>query len=151
MQSSSSAASGLRDVFIVGAVSLLAGTSAQPPGLRADPTPPNRSLRLVAVSRKQARTPVGSFQGALKQASAVELGVTAVKGVLSQAKVEPSQVEDLYFGQVLQAGAGQSPARQVVIGAGMPETTEATTINKVRAHAPALKRAEPQGPCSREC
>ncbi|BGP56492.1 hypothetical protein JCM8202_004612 [Rhodotorula sphaerocarpa] len=99
MQSSSSAASGLRDVFIVGA----------------------------------ARTPVGSFQGALKQASAVELGVTAVKGVLSQAKVEPSQVEDLYFGQVLQAGAGQSPARQVVIGAGMPETTEATTINKVCA------------------
>lgn len=83
----------------------------------------------------QARTPVGSFQGALKQASAVELGITAVKGVLAQARVEPAQVEDLYFGQVLQAGAGQSPARQVVLGAGMPDTTEATTINKVRREA----------------
>ncbi|GAA5962371.1 hypothetical protein JCM8115_001468 [Rhodotorula mucilaginosa] len=80
-----------------------------------------------------ARTPVGSFQGALKQASAVELGITAVKGVLAQARVEPAQVEDLYFGQVLQGGAGQSPARQVVLGAGMPDTTEATTINKVCA------------------
>jgi acetyl-CoA C-acetyltransferase len=83
----------------------------------------------------QARTPVGSFQGALKQASAVELGITAVKGVLAQARVEPAQVEDLYFGQVLQGGAGQSPARQVVLGAGMPDTTEATTINKVRCRA----------------
>ncbi|CDR39589.1 RHTO0S04e06788g1_1 [Rhodotorula toruloides] len=80
-----------------------------------------------------ARTPVGSFQGALKAATAVQLGVAAVKGVLAQAQVKPDQVEDLYFGQVLQAGAGQSPARQVVLGAGMPESTEATTINKVCA------------------
>ncbi|GAA5858765.1 hypothetical protein JCM1840_006547 [Sporobolomyces johnsonii] len=80
-----------------------------------------------------ARTPVGSFQGVLSKASAVQLGVAAVKGVLSQANVKPEQVEDLYFGQVLQGGAGQSPARQVVIGAGLPDTTEATTINKVCA------------------
>ncbi|GAA5971054.1 hypothetical protein JCM21900_003606 [Sporobolomyces salmonicolor] len=79
-----------------------------------------------------ARTPVGSFQGVLSKASAVQLGVAAVKGVLSQAHVKPEQVEDLYFGHVLQGGAGQSPARQVVIGAGLPDTTEATTINKVR-------------------
>ncbi|BGP17656.1 hypothetical protein JCM10213_004640 [Rhodosporidiobolus nylandii] len=97
--SSSTAQSGLRDVFIVGA----------------------------------ARTPVGSFQGQLSKASAVQLGVAAVKGVLAQANVKPEQVEDLYFGQVLQGGAGQSPARQVVIGAGLPETTEATTVNKVCA------------------
>ncbi|TNY19355.1 Thiolase, N-terminal domain-containing protein [Rhodotorula diobovata] len=80
-----------------------------------------------------ARTPVGSFQGALKGASAVQLGVAAVKGVLSQSKVPADQVEDLYFGQVLQGGSGQSPARQVVLGAGMPESTEATTVNKVCA------------------
>ncbi|CEQ41573.1 SPOSA6832_03305 [Sporobolomyces salmonicolor] len=80
-----------------------------------------------------ARTPVGSFQGVLSKASAVQLGVAAVKGVLSQANVKPEQVEDLYFGHVLQGGAGQSPARQVVIGAGLPDTTEATTINKVCA------------------
>ncbi|GAA5898479.1 hypothetical protein JCM6882_007789 [Rhodosporidiobolus microsporus] len=80
-----------------------------------------------------ARTPVGSFQGVLSKASAVQLGVAAVKGVLAQSSVEPAQVEDLYFGQVLQGGAGQSPARQVVIGAGLPETTEATTVNKVCA------------------
>ncbi|ORY88314.1 Thiolase, N-terminal domain-domain-containing protein [Leucosporidium creatinivorum] len=80
-----------------------------------------------------SRTPVGSFQGALSKASAVQLGVAAVKGVLAQSGVAPDQVEDLYFGNVLQANVGQSPARQVVIGSGLPETTEATTINKVCA------------------
>lgn len=103
----------------------------------ADPTlffgvsPPGRTILPAPLHTQQARTPVGSFQGALKQASAVELGVAAVKGVLAQARVEPAQVEDLYFGQVLQGGAGQSPARQVVLGSGMPDTTEATTVNKV--------------------
>lgn len=63
--------------------------------------------------------------------SAVQLGVAAVKGALTQSGVKPDQVEDVYFGNVLQAGVGQSPARQVVLGAGMPDSTEATTINKV--------------------
>jgi acetyl-CoA C-acetyltransferase len=80
----------------------------------------------------QSRTPVGSFQGVLAKVPATQLGVAAVKGVLAASNVKPEQVEDLYFGQVLQGGAGQSPARQVVIGAGLPESTEATTINKVR-------------------
>ena len=66
---------------------------------------------------------------------AVQLGVTAVKAALAQSGVKAEQVEDLYFGNVLQAGVGQSPARQVVIGAGLPETTEATTINKVSSRA----------------
>jgi acetyl-CoA C-acetyltransferase len=78
-----------------------------------------------------ARTPVGSFQGMFSKLSAVNLGVAAVEGVLAQAGVKPDQVEDLYFGNVLQGNVGQSPARQVVIGSGMPESTEATTINKV--------------------
>jgi len=80
-----------------------------------------------------ARTPVGSFQGAFAKVPAVQLGITAVKGALEQANVKPDQVEDIYFGNVLQANVGQSPARQVALGAGCPDTTEATTINKVCA------------------
>lgn len=55
-----------------------------------------------------------------------------MNGALKQANLKPEAIEDLYFGNVLQAGVGQSPARQVVLGAGMPDGTEATTINKVR-------------------
>jgi acetyl-CoA C-acetyltransferase len=86
---------------------------------------------LLTVRTLQARTPVGSFQGVFAKVSAVDLGIAAVKGVLAQSGVKPDQVEDIYFGNVLQAGVGQSPARQVVLGAGCPDTTEATTINKV--------------------
>jgi hypothetical protein len=78
-----------------------------------------------------ARTPVGSFQGVFAKVSAVQLGIAAVNGAMHNAGVKPDMVEDLYFGNVLQAGVGQSPARQVVLGTGMPEATEATTINKV--------------------
>ncbi|SGY76056.1 BQ5605_C005g03464 [Microbotryum silenes-dioicae] len=80
-----------------------------------------------------ARTPVGSFLGSLSKVSAVQLGVAAVQGALSQVSINPSEIEDVYFGNVLQAGVGQSPARQVAIGAGLNESTEATTINKVCA------------------
>ncbi|KAK4052764.1 hypothetical protein OIV83_002051 [Microbotryomycetes sp. JL201] len=77
------------------------------------------------------RTPVGSFQGALAKASAVQLGVTAVKGALAKANIDPQLVEEVYFGNVLQGGVGQSPARQVALGAGCSNEAEATTINKV--------------------
>lgn len=80
-----------------------------------------------------ARTPVGSFLGALAKVPAVNLGIAAVSSALKSAQVKPDQVEDLYFGQVLQAGVGQSPARQVVLGVGCPDSTEATTVNKVCA------------------
>ena len=80
---------------------------------------------------EQARTPIGSFNGVFKTVKAPQLGITAVKAALEMAKVKPDQVEDAYLGNVLQAGVGQSPARQVVLGAGCPDTTEATTINKV--------------------
>ncbi|GAA6022998.1 hypothetical protein JCM11491_000351 [Sporobolomyces phaffii] len=99
----------------------MSSSSAAPSGLR--------EVFIVGASR----TPVGSFQGVLAKVPAVQLGVAAVKGVLAASNVQPDQVEDLYFGQVLQGGAGQSPARQVVIGAGLPDSTEATTINKVCA------------------
>ena len=64
---------------------------------------------------------------------APKLGIAAVAGALKQAGVKPDQVEDVYMGNVLSAGMGQAPARQVVLGVGCPPTTEATTINKVCA------------------
>lgn len=80
-----------------------------------------------------ARTPVGRFRGALREYSAVELGVLAVKELLRRAGIEPESgvVDELLFGQVLQAGSGQAPARQVALGAGLPPSIPATTINKV--------------------
>ena len=80
-----------------------------------------------------ARTPIGSFMGALSSISAVDLGIMAVKELCSRVGFDASSgiVDDVYFGQVLQAGSGQNPARQVTLGAGLPVTTSASTINKV--------------------
>ena len=80
-----------------------------------------------------ARTPVGKYRGALASQSAVDLGVHAVQGLLERVGIDPTSgiIDDVLFGQVLQAGAGQAPARQVALGAGMPFNTPATTINKV--------------------
>jgi len=80
-----------------------------------------------------ARTPIGKFRGSLSGYSAVELGTIAVKELLSRLQIEPSSniVDEVLFGQVLQAGAGQNPARQVALGAGLPVSTPCTTINKV--------------------
>ena len=65
--------------------------------------------------------------------TATELGVVALKHAFEQSKVDPSVVEEIYFGNVVQAGVGQSPARQVALGAGMQTSSDATTINKVCA------------------
>ncbi|MDP6324287.1 MAG: thiolase family protein [Candidatus Thalassarchaeaceae archaeon] len=80
-----------------------------------------------------ARTPVGRYRGALANQTAVELGIHAVRGLLERVNIDPTSgiIDDVLFGQVLQAGAGQAPARQVALGAGMPVSTPATTINKV--------------------
>ena len=80
-----------------------------------------------------ARTPVGRYRGALADRSAVELGIHAVKGLLARAEINPASgiIDEVLFGQVLQTGVGQAPARQVALGAGMPVSTPATTVNKV--------------------
>lgn len=83
------------------------------------------------VIASAARTPVGSFGGAFKTVSAVELGVAAAKEALKRAKVGPEQVDEAIIGNVLQAGQGQNVARQVVLGAGLSEGTPAITINMV--------------------
>lgn len=86
--------------------------------------------RVVIASA--ARTPVGSFGGALKSVSAVELGVIAAKEALKRANnLDPSLVDEVIVGNVLQAGLGQNVARQVTINAGLPIGTPAMTLNKV--------------------
>ena len=80
-----------------------------------------------------ARTPIGRFMGAFSSLSAVDLGVVAVSGVLERVGLDPTSglVDEVIMGQVLQAGAGQNPARQVALGAGLPVSTPAMTVNKV--------------------
>ena len=79
------------------------------------------------------RTPIGKFNGALASVSAPSLGITAAKEAISRARVHPGDIQEVFMGQVLTAGVGQAPARQVALGAGCPPETEATTINKVCA------------------
>ena len=78
-----------------------------------------------------ARTPMGGFQGALAGATAVELGATAVKAAVERAGVSPDDIDRIYMGCVLSAGQGQAPARQAALGAGLPLSVEATTLNKM--------------------
>jgi len=86
-----------------------------------------------AVICGYARTPFGKFRGALSAYSAVELGTMAVSELLTRAGIDAGSgvIDQVYIGQVLQAGSGQAPARQVALGAGMPVTTPCTTVNKV--------------------
>ena len=79
------------------------------------------------------RTPMGSFNGMLRSVSAPKLGATAIKGAISKSGINSSDIDEVYFGNVLQAGVGQAPARQAAILAGLPESTPCTTINKVCA------------------
>lgn len=86
---------------------------------------------VVIVS--SARTPIGSFQGKLASLSATRLGAISFKAAVQRAGLTPQDIEEVYMGNVIAAGAGQAPARQVALEAGCPVTTEATTINKVCA------------------
>ena len=79
------------------------------------------------------RTPVGSFMGSLASFSATQLGSIAIKGVLEKINLDPALVQEVYMGNVLQAGLGQAPARQAALGAGISNTVPCTTINKVCA------------------
>jgi acetyl-CoA C-acetyltransferase len=78
-----------------------------------------------------ARTPMGGFQGALSGASATDLGATAVATAVERAGVSGDLIERIYMGCVLPAGLGQAPARQAAIKAGLPDSVEATTVNKM--------------------
>ena len=80
-----------------------------------------------------ARTPIGSFMGALSSIPAPKLGAIAIKGALDKINLDPKLVEEVLMGNVVQAGTGQAPARQAAIFAGIPDTVPCTTINKVCA------------------
>ena len=85
--------------------------------------------KVVIVSAK--RTPIGKFMGGLATVSAPRLGAVAIKGALTAAGIKPEQVDEVYMGNVLQAGVGQAPARQAALMASIPDTVPCTTINKV--------------------
>jgi len=87
--------------------------------------------KVVIVSA--ARTPIGSFMGALSTVTAPQLGAVAIKGALDKINLDPKLVDEVYMGNVVQAGVGQAPARQAALLAGLPNSVIATTVNKVCA------------------
>src|SRR5687767_15741373 len=78
-----------------------------------------------------ARTPIGKFGGALSTTPAIDLGAVVIRAAVERSGIAPERVDEAIMGQVLQAGAGQAPARQAALKAGLPEGVSATTINKV--------------------
>lgn len=87
--------------------------------------------KIVIVSA--ARTPIGSFMGSLSSVTATQLGAIAIKGALDKINLDPKLVDEVFMGNVVQAGVGQAPARQAAIFAGLPDSVICTTVNKVCA------------------
>jgi len=87
-------------------------------------------MRKVVIA-SAVRTPVGSFGGAFKNLTSVDLGIVAAKEAMKRAKVTPDMIDEVLLGNVLQAGQGQNIARQITLGAGCPESVPALTVNKV--------------------
>jgi acetyl-CoA C-acetyltransferase len=79
------------------------------------------------------RTPIGSFLGSLSEVPATKLGAAAIKAALKNISLEPSMVDEVFMGNVVQAGVGQAPAKQAALFAGIPDTVPCTTVNKVCA------------------
>src|SRR5260221_8442996 len=77
------------------------------------------------------RTPIGKYQKGLASVSATKLGAIAVAEAIRRAGITPGQVDEVVMGNVLSAGLGQAPARQAALGAGLPSTVAAVTVNKV--------------------
>jgi acetyl-CoA C-acetyltransferase len=112
--------------------------------MRAFPPPPTpailltvRTLRIfvsdatTAVILSAVRTPIGRYLGGLSSFTAPQLGALVIREAVSRAKLDPSAVEEVIMGQVVQGGSGQAPARQALIHAGLPPAVPALTINKV--------------------
>jgi acetyl-CoA C-acetyltransferase len=93
----------------------------------------NRKTMKEIYILSAVRTPIGSFGGVLSTVPATRLGATAIKGALEKANINPNEVDEVFMGNVLQAGLGQAPARQAAMFAGISNTVPATTINKVCA------------------
>ena len=89
----------------------------------------NKEVVIVSA----ARTPIGSFMGALSTIPAPKLGAIAINGALNNIQLKPELIDEVFMGQVVQSGSGQAPARQAAIYAGIPNTVPCTTVNKVCA------------------
>ena len=83
------------------------------------------------VIASYARTPMGSFQGALSGVKATELGAIAVRAAVERSNADPDRIDQIFMGCVLPAGLGQAPARQAALGAGLPKSVQATTVIKM--------------------
>jgi acetyl-CoA C-acetyltransferase len=90
-------------------------------------------VRQAVYLVSSARTPIGSFQGVLSSVPVGKLGAVAVSAAVSRAGLLPEAVEEVIMGNVISAGAGQAPARQAALRAGLPESVVCTTVNKVCA------------------
>src|SRR3989304_1160978 len=84
-----------------------------------------------AVILSAVRTPMGRFQGAFEGLTAPQLGAAVVREAVARSGIDPAQIDEVLLGDVVTAGVGQAPARQAAIFGGLPDTTPATTINKV--------------------
>lgn len=89
----------------------------------------NKEVYIISA----VRTPIGAFMGGLSSVSATQLGATAIKGALDKANIDPNLINEVFMGNVLQAGVGQAPARQAALGAGLGNNVPCTTVNKVCA------------------
>jgi len=88
---------------------------------------------MEVVITAAVRTPIGSFLGQFAQVPATDLGAAAIRAALEKSSLMPEQVNEVYMGQVVQAGCGQAPARQAALKAGIPDSVPCTTVNKVCA------------------
>ena len=86
-----------------------------------------RNVLIVGANR----TPIGAMSGGFSSMSAVDLGIATAKEALARSGATPDQIEEVIYGNVLQAGLGQNPARQISMGAGVPEGVSSFTVNKV--------------------
>ncbi|ASS48585.1 MAG: acetyl-CoA acetyltransferase [Candidatus Fluviicola riflensis] len=89
----------------------------------------SKEIYIVAA----VRTPMGAFLGGLSSIPATQLGSIAIKGALDKSGIDPALIDEVFMGNVLQAGVGQAPATQAALGAGLPNTVPCTTVNKVCA------------------
>ena len=85
--------------------------------------------KVVILSAK--RTPVGAFQGRISSVPAHQLGASVIQAVLEETGIDSSMIDEIIMGNVLSAGLGQAPARQAALGAGLPNSVECLTINKM--------------------
>src|SRR5438876_10381112 len=88
-------------------------------------------LNDLVVIVSAARTPMGAFQGELKDFAAPHPGAAAIRAAVERARIKPEQVQEVIMGCVLPAGQGQAPARQAALGSGLPLSTGSTTVNKM--------------------